>query len=176
MNNSSFWLEKHETREGQRHRVQDLFEKLREHAQGGPYFWNSDLMGSVSPYGEAIEYAEAWLAKQPQWVTTVDLDEVRPPSLELDLIPERLAEHLIDNVQFWLDCDDDLCREDISGGPTVPDAVWKLEPDTREKLMTFCEAVLREVDLSEAAWQPTGRTVRVWRDGKVEHLGENHVK
>lgn len=139
------------------------------------YFFNEDVLSCCTEHDDAIELAKEWLdgaltRRDAEFVDHVWLDEVRPPSHE-DFPVDALAQQICDDIQYWLDADDDFFREDIDGRPTFPDQPDKLTPATREKLLEFCRAAVHEIDLSEAAWQPTGRSVKVWHGGSVEYSG-----
>lgn len=137
------------------------------------YFWNDDVLQYCTEHDDAILYAEEWLEEESLTRTQpplfIELDEVRPPSHE-DFPVDALAQQICDDIQYWLDADGDFFREDIDGRPTFPDHPDKLTDETREKLLEFCRAAVHEIDLSEAAWQSTGRSMKVWRDGKVAYF------
>lgn len=136
------------------------------------FFWNDKVLSYCTEHDDAILYAEEWLEDESLNRTNpplfVELDEVRPPSHE-DFLTDVLAESLCEDIQYWLDCYDEFRVDATDGRPQFPSYQY-LTDETREKLLEFCRAAVHEIDLSEAAWQSTGRSMKVWRDGKVAYF------
>ena len=127
-------------------------------------YWSGICFDSCLPRQEAIEAAVEWLADRPHVRHTV-LDEMHPPTPN-DL-PDYTAE-VIEMLSDHLQADDQLSWED--GWPWLPSAPQP-GPELDALRAALRAYIATHVDLSEAAWVPTGRYLIVHRDGQVEEVG-----
>jgi len=97
---------------------------------------------------------------------SVEVMEYRPPVVG-DICTHTLTDETWDAMADLLRDHDDMCTDD--GWPML-DAAYKSWHDQRPLAWHRLRAAIQHVlddhlDLSEAAWQPTGRVRRVTRDG-----------
>ena len=129
-------------------------------------YWDDRMMsGPCQPLELAIETALEWLEDHSD-ATEIYLDEMRAPTVD-DVDRHDYTADVIDALNDWL-------REDAQFVCDDGEARLYTQPDSPEyaAVRDAIRAYIRaHVDLTEAAWQPTGRQLVVRRDGSHEITG-----
>jgi hypothetical protein len=119
----------------------------------------------LSSWEVAYEAAQELMDKQPG-VLSLEIMEYRPAEVR-DVCTHTLTDEVWDCIDSLFQDWDDLCTED---GWPVLGAAYRSWHDPRPPAWhrlreTLQDLIAQHLDLSEAAWQPTGRVRRVTHDG-----------
>jgi hypothetical protein len=126
--------------------------------------WNNLADGELCEWGDAFEAAQEFISEND--CLSVDLAEYRPSEAS-DICTEELTD------EVW-DCLDDLLRTQTDfghddGWPNLESLKGPIvagRPKAWGHLRDAIQYVLDDhLDLTEAGWQPTGKTRRVTHDG-----------
>lgn len=123
--------------------------------------WNNIINGGLCEWDVAFEAAQEFIAKND--CLSVDLEEYREPEAS-DICVKEMADEVWECLYDLLRNQEHMSNDD--GWPRLPALKGSKRPDAWKHLRDAIEYVLGDhLDLSEAAWQPTGKRRDVIRDG-----------